>query len=140
VPIFGIGYGLLWSLPYLADRLAFRRLRGFSSTFVYPLAATTLEFIYIRTSPLGAWGATGFTQYGDLPLMQLASVTGMIGITFLMGWFASVVNWAWESRGRGVEIRRGLGALCIVFAAVLIFGFVRLQAARYAWPGSPPNR
>ena len=43
-----------------------------------------------HVNPIGAWGATGFTQYGNLPLMQLASVTGMIEMTFLMGWFAAV--------------------------------------------------
>ena len=129
VPIFGVLYGLLWSLPYLADRLVSPRLRGFSSTFLYPLAATTLEFVNIHTNPMGAWGATGFTQYGDLPLMQLASVTGMIGITFLMGWFASVANWAWENRSRVGEIRRGLAAFGAVLAIVFIFGYLRLNLA-----------
>ena len=123
------GNGLLMSLPYLADRLMFARLRGFSSTFVFPLAATTLEFFFIHTNPVGTWGGTGFTQYGDLPLMQLVSVTGTIGITFLMGWFASVANWAWENRGRSGEILRGLAAFGAVLAAVYIFGFVRLNLA-----------
>ena len=120
-------YGFLWSLPYLADRLMSRRLSGFSSTFVYPLAATTLEFVNIHTNPVGDWGATGFTQYGNLALMQLASVTGMIGITFLMGWFASVANWAWESRARGSQISRGLGIFGTVLTAVFVFGFLRLN-------------
>jgi len=127
VPILAVLYGILWSLPYLADRLVSPRLRGFSSTFVYPLAATTLEFVNIHTNPLGAWGATGFTQYGDRPLMQLTSVTGMIGITFLMGWFASVANWAWENRSRGGELVRGVAPFGVVFAAVFLFGFVRLN-------------
>jgi apolipoprotein N-acyltransferase len=127
VPIFAVLYGILWSLPYLADRLLSPRLPGFSSTLVYPLAATTLEFVNIHTNPLGAWGATGFTQYGDLPLMQLASVTGMIGITFLMGWFASVANWTWENRDRGGEVLRGLAAFGTVFAVVFIFGSARLN-------------
>ena len=129
LPFLPVLYGLLWSLPYLADRLVSPRLPGFSSTFAYPLAATTLEFLNIHTNPIGAWGATGFTQYGDLPLMQLASVTGMIGITFLMGWFASVANWAWENRSRGGEILRGLAAFGVVLAAVYIFGFLRLNLA-----------
>jgi apolipoprotein N-acyltransferase len=120
-------YGLLWSLPYLADRLLSPRLPGFSSTFVYPLAATTLEFLNIHTNPMGTWGATGFSQYGDLPLMQLASVTGMIGITFLMAWFASVANWAWENWGWGSELLKGLGAFGVVLAAVYLFGFLRLN-------------
>jgi len=127
--ILAVTYALLWSLPVLADRLLTPRLRGFSGTFVYPLAATTLELLNIHTNPVGTWGATGFTQYGNLPLMQLASVTGMIGITFLMGWFASAANWAWENRGRGGEVLRGLAAFGAVLAVVLVFGFVRLNLA-----------
>jgi len=122
-------YGFLWSLPYLADRLMSPRLPGFLSTLIYPLAAATIEFVNIHTNPVGTWGMTGFTQYGDLPLMQLASVTGMIGITFLMGWFASVANWAWENRGRSVEILPGLAAFGVVLAAVYLFGFIRLNLA-----------
>jgi apolipoprotein N-acyltransferase len=105
------------------------RLKGFSSVFVFPLAATTIEFVNIYTNPVGMWGATGFTQYGDLALMQLSSLTGMIGITFLMGWFASVTNWAWENRGRGREVLRGVGAFGMVLATVYIFGFLRLNLA-----------
>jgi len=120
-------YGLLWSLPYLADRLVGARLTGFASTLVYPLAATTLEFVNIHTNPVGMWGATGFTQYGNLPLMQLASVTGMIGITFLMGWFASVANWAWENRGLRAEMLKGLAVFGVALASVFAFGLLRLN-------------
>ncbi len=122
-------YGLLWTLPYLVDRLLSRRFGGFSAAFVYPLAATTLEFINIHTNPLGAWGSTGFSQYGNLPLMQLASVTGMIGITFLMGWFASIANWVWENRSRSRETLRGLVSFGAVLAVVLVFGYLRLNVA-----------
>jgi apolipoprotein N-acyltransferase len=129
VPFLAVGIGFLLSLPYLADRLLSARLPGFSSTLVFPLAATTLEFLFIHFNPLGTWGATGFTQYGNLPLMQLASVTGMIGITFLMGWFAAVANWAWENRSRGGEVGRGLAAFGVVLVAVYLFGFLRLNQA-----------
>ena len=128
-PFIVVGNGLLMSLPYLADRLMFARLKGFSSTLAFPLAATTLEFFFIHTNPVGTWGGTGFTQYGNLPLMQLVSVTGTIGITFLMGWFASVANWTWENRGRGGETLKGLAAFGTVLAVVFIFGFVRLNLA-----------
>ena len=121
-------YAFLWSLPYLADRLVGARLKGFTSTLVYPLAAATMELVNIHTNPFGMWGATGFTQYGNLPIMQLASVTGMIGITFLMGWFASVANWAWENRAQGGLLLRGLSIFGAIFAAVYGFGFLRLSA------------
>lgn len=120
-------YAFLWSLPYLADRLISPKFQGFSSTFVYPLAAVILDFINMNTNPIGNWGATGYTQYGNLPLMQLVSVTGMAGITFLMGWFASVANWSWENRSRQKQIARSVGAFGTVFALVYIFGFARLN-------------
>jgi apolipoprotein N-acyltransferase len=129
VAILAVFYGLVWTLPYLADRVLVVRLQGFAASMVYPLAATTLEFVYIRTSPLGAWGATGFTQYGVQPLMQLASVTGMVGITFLMGWFASLANKAWEHRARLSLMRRELWAFGGVLAVVLAFGALRLTLA-----------
>ena len=120
-------YGFLYSLPYLADRLISPRIKGFSNTFVYPLAAVTLELINLYINPIGNWGVTGYTQYGNLPLMQFASVTGMTGITFMMGWFASVVNWGWENRGRRDEITRGVGVFGIAVSLVFIFGFARLN-------------
>ena len=52
--VLAVLYGLLWSLPYLADRLMSGRLSGFSSTFVYPLAATSLEIVNIHVNPVGA--------------------------------------------------------------------------------------
>ena len=129
VPFLNVGIGLLWSLPYLADRLVSPRLRSFSSTFVFTLAVTTLEFAFIHLSPLGTWGAWGFTQYGNVPLMQIASVTGMIGISFLIAWFASVANWAWEHRSGGGGILRGLAIFGAVMAVVALFGFLRLNLA-----------
>ncbi|MCC6191864.1 MAG: hypothetical protein IT318_22780 [Anaerolineales bacterium] len=129
VAVLPVFYGLMWSLPYLADGLVGARLAGFARTLVYPLAATTLEFVNIHTNPVGMWGATGFTQYGNLPFMQLASVTGMIGITFLMGWFAAVANWAWENRSNGSLLLRGLAAFGATLAVVFGFGFLRLNAA-----------
>jgi apolipoprotein N-acyltransferase len=123
-------YGVMLTVPYVADRLLAHRIGGFGGTLVYPLAATAWEFVNLELiSPLGNWGATGYSQYGVLPLMQLLSLTGMAGLTFVMGWFASVANWAWEERGHGQAIRSGLAVYASVLAAVLIFGSVRLATA-----------
>jgi hypothetical protein len=48
------------------------------------------------------FGVLGFTQYGNLPLMQFASVTGMIGITFLLGHGLPGRSWP------HVQLRRAL--------------------------------
>ena len=80
----------------LADRLLAPRLKGFAATLVYPLVLTATDFLGAASSPIGSFGAWAYSQYGNLAFMQLLSLTGMWGMTFLAGWFASVVNWAWE--------------------------------------------
>jgi len=55
-----------------------------------------MELIVARTNPFGTWGSVAFSQYGNQPLMQLASVTGLSGIAFLVSWFGSLANWIWE--------------------------------------------
>jgi apolipoprotein N-acyltransferase len=111
---------------YVADRLLASRLEGFAATLIFPLALTALDFVSMATSPLGSAGAQAYTQYGSLVLMQLLSLTGMWGITFLVNWFATVVNYAWERSFSWPEIRRGLAIFASVMLVVMAYGSVRL--------------
>lgn len=120
------GIGLILFLPFIADRLIAPRLRGFTATLVFPLAWTTVEYINSILSPYGTWGSIAYTQYGNLPLIQIISVTGIWGLCFLMTWFASVVNWAWEQDFGLLKARRGLGIYAGILALVLLFGGARL--------------
>jgi len=117
---------LIGALPYLADRLLAPRLPGFAGTLVYPLAVTAIEFLTISANPLGSFGAQAYTQYNSLVLMQLLSVTGMWGITFLVTWFATVVNYAWERSFSWPEIWRGVTIYAGVMLAVMAYGNIRL--------------
>ena len=85
-----------------------------------------VEFINTQTGPLGSWGSVAYTQYGNLPLMQLASVTGIFGIAFLIAWFASVVNWAWDQNFAWYAIRVGVLPYAGVFCLVMLAGTTRL--------------
>jgi len=121
--LFGIG-GLIFFLAFLADRLISPRINGFISTFVFPLAWTSIE--YLSSLSNGTFSAIAYTQYGNLPLMQLVSITGIWGIAFLMGWFASSANWAWEHEFSVTNVRRGLIIYASVLALVLLLGGARL--------------
>jgi apolipoprotein N-acyltransferase len=70
-----------------------------------------------------------YTQFGDLPLMQLVSVTGIYGLTFLITWLAPVVNWLWEQEFGWPVVRRGAMIYAGVMTAVLILGGARLVFA-----------
>lgn len=116
-------------LPFLVDRLLSYKLRGFASTLVYPLAATAMEFLTITANPFGTIGATPYTQFENLALIQIVSLTGMWGLNFLIFWFASIVNWAWERQFAWEEIRRGVAIYAGIMLAVIVYGSTRLALA-----------
>lgn len=118
--------GLTTGIPYLFDRALSRRLVGFGSTLAYPSIVTAIEFITTQSSPTGTFGAIAYTQSGNLALMQLVSVTGMWGITFLVTWFGSVVNWVWERQMDWQRCRCGVAIYAGSLVAVLLFGSLRL--------------
>jgi apolipoprotein N-acyltransferase len=119
-----------FTLPYLADRLLAPHLPGFVGTLTFPLAWVTMELIVARTNPFGTWGAVAYSQYGNLPLMQLASVTGITGIAFLVSWFGSLVNWVWTANFDWRIIHTGVLIYAGVFVLVLSGGAVRLTFKR----------
>ena len=118
------------SLPYLADRLLAPRLRGFLATLVYPLAATSMDYIGAMTNPQGSIGGQAYGQIGDLMFMQLAAITGMWGIVFLVTWFGALVNWAWERSFEWKEIRRGVALYAGILLVVFVYGGARLAFAK----------
>jgi apolipoprotein N-acyltransferase len=130
-PIFIAVLAVLWTLPYLADRLLFDRLPGLASTLVFPLAWVVYEFILGKASPFGTWGSIAYTQYGNRPLMQLASVTGLSGISFLVAWFGPTINFAWDRQFQGADATSALIVYGLTLGLVLLVGGARLAFSRY---------
>jgi apolipoprotein N-acyltransferase len=120
-------YAAAYFLPFLAHRLFASDVTAFRATLVFPLAWVSVELLFSRwVTPYGSWASLGYTQSDSLTLVQLASLTGTAGITFLITWFASVVAWmlrpGLESRGRV----RAAGAFAVAILVVLVFGQLRL--------------
>ncbi|HJQ39797.1 MAG TPA: nitrilase-related carbon-nitrogen hydrolase [Thermoanaerobaculia bacterium] len=115
-----IVFGMVNVLPYVLDRAVARRVHGFANTFTLPVAMIALEMLAARFSPIGSWGSFAYTQAGNLPLLQLVSITGLAGVTFLVLWTAAILNGT---------TRRGVIAYAVVVMAVLAFGGVRLLRA-----------
>jgi len=118
--------GLMSFLPYALDRMGVSRLRGFASTLVFPMAWVAIEQLSVWTSPFGSWGSAAYTQAENLPLVQIVSVAGLPGLVFLMAWFASAVNGAWESDFEGPGARAGVLGYAALLAIVLLAGSARL--------------
>lgn len=123
-----VSYALIFSLPYLADALLAPRLRGIARTLIFPAALTSLDWL-LQFHPFPNFGSPAYTQYGNLPLMQLAALTGIWGITFLIGWCASALNAAWEQGWERRAIVGHVGPLALALALALFYGGARLAFA-----------
>lgn len=128
-PIIAIIFALLTPLPLLADRWLAPRLPGFTSTLVYPLVITAVSILNSVTSPFGSSSGLIFTQHNNLVLLQLVSLTGMWGPTFLIAWLGPVVNWAWERGFAWQKIQRGALGYIAVMLLVMVYGEARLWFA-----------
>jgi apolipoprotein N-acyltransferase len=127
--VFIAGLGVGGTLPFALDRLLAPRSSGLARILIFPAAVTTAEFVGTLGNPFGTAGSTAYSQYANLPLLQLVSVTGIWGLTFLVSMAAPVVNELWE-RGTGDgTVRLGSALLVAVLGAALAFGGVRLAFA-----------
>jgi apolipoprotein N-acyltransferase len=129
--VFGAVIGLSGGLAFLVDRLLVPRFQTkgrvpFTATLVFPLFLTAYEFLLNNKLLFGSVGSWAYSQHSSLILMQLASITGIWGLTFLIGWFASVVNWAWERSFSWSEIRGGLAVIGGILFLVVAYGNIRL--------------
>ena len=110
-------------IPYVVDRMYHRRFgSSIWTTLAFPVSATAIDFFSTNGSPFGTFGAIAYSQRDFLPIMQIASITGLWGITFLVSWFGSLVNYVWEN---GFKIDRPALTSAGVLVLILSLGFGR---------------
>lgn len=114
-------------IPFVIDRIYYRRFGStFWVTLVFPIAATAVDFFSANGSPFGTFGAGAYSQRDFLPIIQIASVTGLWGITFIISWFASLMNHVWENE---FKLSRSVLASTCVLILIVVLGFGRTLSA-----------
>ncbi len=120
---------LLTFVPFLADQFFAPRIGGLRGTLVLPAAMVMAEFLFARFGGFGAWGSVAYSQATVLPVVQVAALVGMYGVTFLIAWSASLANLVVENwRVHRASSLAALSLAGVVFAVVLVFGGSRLAA------------
>jgi len=85
------------------------------------------EFLLTLLAPHGAWWSLGYSQSSVLPLLQIVSITGVWGLSFLLTAFPTALA-ALGMPGGTNRSRIKMGAsILVVTALVLTFGTTRLQ-------------
>ena len=114
------------SLTFFIDRIYTQKFKGIVSTLIFPAAYGIMEYITILTNPSGSYGTLVHTQ-SALPLLQFVSITGVWGVTFLIMWTASIINWLWDNYFEKSKVYSAFLIFGIPFLAVIIWGQFRLM-------------
>jgi apolipoprotein N-acyltransferase len=119
------------ALAAAAAVLLFRALvlRGavWSGLIAFPAAWVALEFVRNLLSVHATAGSIAYTQLKFLPFLQLASITGPWGISFLLLCFPAALSIGLHLRRTAPKQALRLVATTLgVLAAVLVFGAIRL--------------
>ncbi len=119
------------ALVFAAAVLLFRALlkagAWWSALLALPATWVSAEYLFNLVSPHGTGGNLSYSQLNFLPVLQLASVTGPWGISFLLLLFPSVLAIGLHLRRSAPRQARHIaGAALGVMVLVLGFGAVRL--------------
>lgn len=120
------GFGVLFTRSFL------RRDSLFLAALAFPVYWVTCEYLTATASPHSTWGNLAYTQMNFLPLIQIASITGLWGISFIVFLFAGTVASLFSGAGKLRERRALAIAVGCLVAAVLVFGEWRLHSSASA--------
>jgi apolipoprotein N-acyltransferase len=106
--------------PFMAvSVLILRRSRG-AGFIVFPAAWTVFDWLRSLGFLGYPWGMLGASQYSVIPVIQISSLTGVWGVTFLLVLCNSVIAWYGGLSAGALAVRRG-AAPAVGLAAVLAF-------------------
>jgi apolipoprotein N-acyltransferase len=119
------------SLLFAVGVLLFRGLLHlgavFSAVIALPAFWTVCEFLASFAPANGTAGSLAYTQERFLPILQVASLTGPWGITFLLLLFPSaVVSGLYLRHRRLSQAMLAVGLALAVLAGAVLFGAIRL--------------
>jgi apolipoprotein N-acyltransferase len=101
------------------------------STLILPFSYTSFEFLLALVNPYGTFTVLAYTQWNNLELLQIVSITGIWGISFIIYWFAAIVNRIWELDFTLPDFKRPTAHLeikifSIILLTILLFGGARV--------------
>jgi apolipoprotein N-acyltransferase len=121
---------LVFMLVAVLFRTLARRGACWSALLALPASWVAFEYLLSVTSPHGTAGSLAYSQLNFLPFLQLASLTGPSGMSFLLLLFPAAVALMLHLRGRALRQALHIGALsAALLVAALAFGTLRLTLA-----------
>jgi apolipoprotein N-acyltransferase len=125
---------LVFGLAVLFTRSFLRRGSLFLGAVAFPVFWVTYEYLAEIGSPHSTFGNLAYTQMNALPIIQIAAITGIWGISFVVFLFAGTIAALLAGVGKPSQ-RRALAMIVgAVVCAVILFGESRLRSNPPAQP------
>ncbi len=122
VPAAVFGLGVLFVRSFLRGGLLFL------AALAFPVYWVAYEYLTAIASPHSTWGNLAYTQMNCLPVIQIASIIGLWGISFIVFLFAGTI----AALLSGIGNPRQRGALAVTIGIVVcpffLFGEWRLRS------------
>ena len=97
------------------------------SVFAFPVFFTAFEWLLINFSPDGSAASIAYSQSDFLPFIQIASFTGILGITFIATLIPSAIAVGWYLRKEKMQLLPLSVTTIVVMVSVFLFGLVRIS-------------
>src|SRR5215470_331748 len=117
----------LFGLAVLLFRQQIMRGRIWRAVLIFPAFWVFIEYLVSVISIHGTFGNIAYSQMNFLPIVQIASVTGIWGISFCLFLFAATVAGVCSSGPKASKLPVAISSF-LFLASVLIYGEWRLRA------------
>ena len=128
IPAIVFGLGVLFARRFL------RRQLLALGTLAFPVYWVTWEYLNAINSPHSTFGNLAYTQMSCLPVIQIASITGIWGVSFIIFLFAGTTGALLSGVGKPRERRVLAITVGAIFCLVIFFGEWRLLRSPVANP------
>lgn len=133
--VWALPLSVFLGLPYFGWAWVRRRVGEDAASLAFAVMMVVGEWILHVAMPLGVWGSAANTQLDQLALLQLSSITGFHGVSFLVYSVAAILERLVS--GERTSVRRGAWVAASAMLGTLAFGQARL---RLATAGANPTR
>ncbi|HEY1406319.1 MAG TPA: nitrilase-related carbon-nitrogen hydrolase [Spirochaetota bacterium] len=131
-PVIAIIYIFVISVIYsgiiVLNKIISSKMKEPAAIFVFPVLFTAFEFLVSLILPNGTFGSIAYTQTNSVFNIQIASITGMYGITFFLCLFSSCVTFLILIKTRKPPLHAFILPL-LILVFVPVFGIVRTGIA-----------
>ncbi len=118
---------LVFALILVLTRRVILKTNLWLSIFAFPVFFSAFEFLMFRFSADGTATSIAYSQSNVLPVIQIASITGTLGITFMVTFIPSTIAVCWVYIKQKSKIRFMLIFSGALLLSVLLFGILRIN-------------